>query len=60
MEAAGHMWVGVDISPAMLAIAREREDGNELILGDLGQGLPFRYGLQSWVVVGLWCCLVAC
>ena len=41
----GHSWVGVDISPAMLAIARQREgEGGDLLCGDLGQALPFRPG----------------
>lgn len=48
----GHMWVGMDISPSMLDIALQRqqnddsEEGGEgdLLLGDMGQGLPFRAG----------------
>eukprot|EP00800_Vazella_pourtalesii_P013282 TRINITY_DN315_c0_g1_i3.p1 TRINITY_DN315_c0_g1~~TRINITY_DN315_c0_g1_i3.p1 ORF type:complete len:230 (-),score=67.34 TRINITY_DN315_c0_g1_i3:532-1221(-) len=40
----GHHWVGVDISPAMLEVAREREVEGDLLLGDMGQGLPFRPG----------------
>jgi len=53
-EENGHFWVGLDISPAMLAIARERiededEDngttsGGDVMHGDMGEGLPFRAG----------------
>ncbi|XP_015788341.1 probable 18S rRNA (guanine-N(7))-methyltransferase [Tetranychus urticae] len=45
IEEAGHSWVGVDISPSMLDVAKERDlEKGDLILGDLGQGLPFRPG----------------
>ncbi|KAK1158380.1 putative 18S rRNA (guanine-N(7))-methyltransferase [Acipenser oxyrinchus oxyrinchus] len=40
----GHCWVGVDISPAMLDVALDREVEGDLILGDMGQGIPFRPG----------------
>lgn len=40
----GHSWVGTDISPAMLDVAREREVEGDLLLGDMGQGLPLRTG----------------
>ncbi|EFX87764.1 hypothetical protein DAPPUDRAFT_221497 [Daphnia pulex] len=40
----GHIWTGVDISSAMLGVAKEREVEGDLLLGDLGQGLPFRAG----------------
>ncbi|XP_069788433.1 18S rRNA (guanine-N(7))-methyltransferase isoform X2 [Narcine bancroftii] len=40
----GHHWVGVDISPAMLDVALEREVEGDLILGDMGEGMPFRPG----------------
>ncbi|MGH0162065.1 UNVERIFIED_CONTAM: hypothetical protein FKN15_061409 [Acipenser sinensis] len=40
----GHCWVGVDISPAMLEVALDREVEGDLILGDMGQGIPFRPG----------------
>ncbi|XP_051869166.1 probable 18S rRNA (guanine-N(7))-methyltransferase [Pristis pectinata] len=40
----GHHWVGVDISPAMLDVALEREVEGDLILGDMGAGMPFRPG----------------
>ena len=42
---AGHIWVGLDISSAMLGIARERDVDGDLFLGDIGQGFGFRAGL---------------
>uniref|UniRef100_A0A8C5P724 18S rRNA (guanine-N(7))-methyltransferase n=1 Tax=Leptobrachium leishanense TaxID=445787 RepID=A0A8C5P724_9ANUR len=40
----GHHWVGIDISPAMLDVALDREVEGDLIRGDMGQGTPFRPG----------------
>jgi 18S rRNA (guanine1575-N7)-methyltransferase len=40
----GHVWVGIDISTAMLEVARDREIEGDVILGDLGEGMPFRAG----------------
>nr|CAG4642722.1 EOG090X0BBW [Evadne anonyx] len=40
----GHTWVGVDISDAMLNVAKEKEVEGDVALVDLGQGLPFRAG----------------
>ncbi|XP_029468912.1 probable 18S rRNA (guanine-N(7))-methyltransferase [Rhinatrema bivittatum] len=40
----GHHWVGIDISSAMLDVAVEQEVEGDLILGDMGQGVPFRPG----------------
>ncbi|XP_008424025.1 18S rRNA (guanine-N(7))-methyltransferase [Poecilia reticulata] len=40
----GHYWVGVDISTAMLDVALDREVEGDLLLGDMGQGMPFRPG----------------
>lgn len=41
----GFEWIGLDISRAMLDVALEREDcDGDLILGDMGEGLPFRPG----------------
>ncbi|XP_005986915.1 probable 18S rRNA (guanine-N(7))-methyltransferase [Latimeria chalumnae] len=40
----GHHWVGLDISSAMLGIALEREVEGDLVLGDMGHGIPFRAG----------------
>jgi len=48
LSEAGHTWVGLDISEAMLNIGLQREDGNmedgDMLLHDMGQGLPFRPG----------------
>jgi len=44
IEEAGHMWVGIDIAPAMLKVAVERETEGDFILGDMGEGMPFRAG----------------
>ncbi|XP_053130807.1 probable 18S rRNA (guanine-N(7))-methyltransferase isoform X2 [Hemicordylus capensis] len=40
----GHFWVGMDISSAMLDVAVEREVEGDLMLADMGQGIPFRPG----------------
>uniref|UniRef100_A0A3B3SXH3 18S rRNA (guanine-N(7))-methyltransferase n=1 Tax=Paramormyrops kingsleyae TaxID=1676925 RepID=A0A3B3SXH3_9TELE len=40
----GHFWLGVDISTAMLDVALDREVEGDLILGDMGHGMPFRPG----------------
>ena len=56
----GHQWVGLDISTAMLGalrcptrrqnaslisdVAQEREIEGDLVLGDIGYGMPFRAG----------------
>lgn len=40
-----HTWIGVDVSSSMLAVARMTRDvDGDLLLGDVGQGLPFRPG----------------
>ncbi|XP_012264865.2 probable 18S rRNA (guanine-N(7))-methyltransferase isoform X2 [Athalia rosae] len=44
LEDQGHTWVGVDISSAMLNVAKKREVEGDLILNDVGQGVPFRAG----------------
>ncbi|GAA6001788.1 18S rRNA (guanine-N(7))-methyltransferase family protein [Rhodotorula paludigena] len=38
----GHQWVGMDISGGMLEVALERETEGDLMLADIGQGIPFR------------------
>ena len=44
-NAHAHTWVGLDISPSMLDIARQRpEVTGDLLLADAGQGVPFRPG----------------
>ncbi|KAM5229019.1 18S rRNA (guanine-N(7))-methyltransferase isoform 2-T2 [Ctenodactylus gundi] len=40
----GHYWVGIDISPAMLDEALDRDTEGDVLLGDMGQGIPFRPG----------------
>ncbi|GAB4820640.1 hypothetical protein N2152v2_007686 [Parachlorella kessleri] len=40
----GHTWVGFDISPAMLDVARERDVEGDVAQLDLGHGLPIRPG----------------
>lgn len=39
-----HVWVGMDISASMLDIALQREVEGDLLLSDIGQGIPFRPG----------------
>lgn len=40
----GHIWMGLDISKAMLDVAADREVDGDLCLHDLGHGLPIRPG----------------
>lgn len=40
----GHAWVGLDIAPAMLSLARDRVD-SDLFLSDMGDGMFFRPGV---------------
>ncbi|XP_006773431.1 PREDICTED: probable 18S rRNA (guanine-N(7))-methyltransferase isoform X2 [Myotis davidii] len=40
----GHYWVGIDISLAMLDAALDRKAQGDLLLGDMGQGIPFKPG----------------
>ncbi|BFF90139.1 probable 18S rRNA (guanine-N(7))-methyltransferase [Drosophila madeirensis] len=44
LEDSEHMWIGIDISKSMLDIAVEREVAGDVILGDMGEGMPFRPG----------------
>ncbi|CAH1641173.1 unnamed protein product [Spodoptera littoralis] len=44
LEESGHMWIGMDISPAMLDVAKERETEGDLVLSDMGEGVPFKAG----------------
>lgn len=39
-----HAWVGMDISASMLDIALQRDVEGDLMLADIGQGVPFRAG----------------
>ncbi|CAB4252279.1 similar to Saccharomyces cerevisiae YCR047C BUD23 Methyltransferase, methylates residue G1575 of 18S rRNA [Maudiozyma barnettii] len=43
-EEGGHMWCGVDISPSMLATGLTRDLEGDLMLQDMGVGIPFRAG----------------
>eukprot|EP00775_Hariotina_reticulata_P003794 gene3794-4052_t len=45
LSEAGHAWVGLDISPDMLDVAVEREVEGDVLLSDMGQGLPLRQGV---------------
>ena len=39
-----HNWIGMDISASMLEIALQRDVEGDLLLADIGQGIPFRPG----------------
>lgn len=39
-----HTWIGMDVSPSMLDIALQRDTEGDLLLADIGQGVPFRAG----------------
>jgi 18S rRNA (guanine1575-N7)-methyltransferase len=43
-EGGPHVWVGMDISPSMLDVALQRDVEGDLLLSDIGQGVPFRPG----------------
>jgi len=43
-EGGPHQWVGLDISVSMLGIALDRDVEGDLMLADIGQGVPFRPG----------------
>jgi len=43
-ENGPHVWVGMDVSPSMLDIALQRDVEGDLMLADIGQGVPFRAG----------------
>ncbi|KAG4031367.1 hypothetical protein MFRU_009g01450 [Monilinia fructicola] len=43
-EGGPHVWVGMDISASMLDIALQRDVEGDLMLSDIGQGVPFRAG----------------
>lgn len=40
----GFCWIGMDISPYMLATALDRQAEGDMFLADLGNGIPFRAG----------------
>ncbi|KAG6040508.1 hypothetical protein E4U41_000329 [Claviceps citrina] len=39
-----HTWIGMDVSPSMLDVALQRDVEGDLLLADMGQGVPFRAG----------------
>ena len=43
-EGGPHVWVGLDVSGAMLDVALQREVQGDLLLADAGQGVPARAG----------------
>lgn len=43
-EGGPHIWVGMDISASMLDVALQRDVEGDLLLADIGQGVPFRAG----------------
>lgn len=43
-EGGPHVWVGMDISASMLDVALQRDVEGDLLLADIGQGIPFRAG----------------
>ncbi|KAI0482274.1 S-adenosyl-L-methionine-dependent methyltransferase [Xylariaceae sp. FL0804] len=44
-EAGGpHVWIGMDVSASMLDVALQRDCEGDLLLADIGQGVPFRAG----------------
>lgn len=46
----GHVWLGCDISRAMLDVARDRDVDGDVILADMGQGVSFRPGSFDGVI----------
>eukprot|EP00298_Acanthocystis_sp_HF-20_P026818 c4649_g1_i1.p1 GENE.c4649_g1_i1~~c4649_g1_i1.p1 ORF type:complete len:277 (+),score=119.65 c4649_g1_i1:43-873(+) len=46
----GYEWVGVDISKSMIDVAVDRETDGDMILRDMGTGLPFRAGVFDGAV----------
>ncbi|PFH62234.1 hypothetical protein XA68_14513 [Ophiocordyceps unilateralis] len=43
-EGGPHTWIGIDLSPSMLDVALQRDVDGDLLLSDMGQGIPFRAG----------------
>lgn len=56
LSMSGHQWIGLDISQDMLNIAKSRQSSSELcilgdvILGDMGDGIPLRPGSIDGVI----------
>ncbi len=47
---SGHYWVGLDISKDMIDVAVEREVEGDLLVHDMGQGVPFKPGTFDGVI----------
>ena len=57
------VWQGLDISAAMLDVAKEREVEGDLCHHDLGDGLPFRPGMFDGAIsisAVQWLCNAVC
>ncbi|GKT89241.1 methyltransferase domain-containing protein [Colletotrichum tofieldiae] len=50
-----HTWIGMDVSPSMLDIALQRDVEGDLLLADIGQGVPFRAGSFDAAIMALQC-----
>lgn len=50
LDEQGHIWIGIDISKSMLDVALERQCEGSLVLGDMGQGMPFKAGTFDGVI----------
>lgn len=50
LDEQGHIWIGIDISKSMLDVALERQCEGGLVLGDMGQGMPFKAGTFDGVI----------
>ncbi|KAL8641565.1 MAG: hypothetical protein Q9228_001640 [Teloschistes exilis] len=44
LKGGPHTWIGMDVSASMLDIALQRDVEGDLLLSDIGQGIPFRPG----------------
>ena len=44
VDGGPHTWIGMDISSSMLAQALDRDVEGDMLLSDIGQGVPFRPG----------------
>ena len=44
VDGGPHMWIGMDIAASMLDVALQRDVEGDLLLADIGQGVPFRPG----------------
>jgi 18S rRNA (guanine1575-N7)-methyltransferase len=46
----GYYWVGFDISKSMLEICNDNGSEGDLIIADMGQGVPFRSGVFDYAI----------